>query len=46
MVKCTECDMEFVNETRMERHKLKAHPPKRRVGGNYSADFNHSFFPG
>jgi len=37
--------MEFVNETRMERHKLRAHPPKRRIGNN-SADFNHSFFPG
>lgn len=44
-VSCPDCGMRFSEEKRLERHAKKAHPPKRKVSSNPSADFNHAFFP-
>ena len=38
---CSECRMKFTDEIRLERHVKKAHPPKRKVSVESSADFNH-----
>ena len=40
-VLCPECNMVFSENARLERHVKKAHPPKRKIGSNASADFNH-----
>ena len=44
-IQCSSCSMMFSDETRLERHVKKAHPPKRKIEQNPSADFNHSYFP-
>jgi uncharacterized C2H2 Zn-finger protein len=42
---CPNCQMKFSENTRLERHEKKAHPPKRRIDPAPSADFNHAYFP-
>ena len=34
--------MVFSENIRLERHVKKAHPPKRKIDSNSSADFNHA----
>ena len=44
-ISCPNCSMIFSDSIRLERHVKKAHPPKRRIEPNPSADFNHAYLP-
>jgi hypothetical protein len=43
-IPCPNCNMNFSDNIRLERHVKKAHPPKRRIDPNPSSDFNHADF--